>query len=685
MSIFRNFPHILHGGDYNPDQWLDYPDVIDRDFVLMDKAHCNTFSVGIFSWSQYEPEEGKFNFAWMDDLFERCAKHGKKLLLATPSGGRPAWLGTRYPETCRVLPDGRREEWRGRHNHCWTSPVMREKLSVIIGKLAERYAGHPALAGWHVSNEYNGECRCPLCLKKFQEFLKDRYFSLENLNRAYWSGFWSHGFSDWDQISLNDGALDLIHVDWLRFNTRQLCDFMAFEIGEVRKKSDAPVTTNMMGWFPGVDYWRVAGLCDFIADDCYPTWYNGETEHTAARFAALHDMHYTMGDKPFVMMESCPGIPNYKPYCKIRRPNEFQREMLLALGHGAEGTMYFQWRKGLGNCEKFHGAVVGHDDRDDTLVFQRVADYGARLEHMAEICGSRIHPKVGVLFDWESNWCLANCKGFGGSSAQQPEETVLKHYQALWSHNVPLAVPESLSDFSRYSLLVAPMLFMLKPGVAERMAEFVRAGGTLVMTYLSGYVDENNLCFRGGFPGGVLRGLFGIRNEDIDIFEPSTEVSILLNGFSFAGKTEFPVSKRCEYIHPEGAEVLAVYHNVFYAGHPALTVNRFGKGKAVYLAAEMGEDFLHDFYGKILSEAGIRPVLPNLPPAVRASKRFHDRFAYYFLLNMTDREQKVSLPRKMEDLWNGGRAVTEVMLPSSGGTVLKAAEIPEAAPSPEGV
>ncbi len=675
MSILHDFPGFLHGADYNPDQWLGTPEVIDEDFRLMDKAHCNTFSIGIFSWSQYEKEEGNFDFTWLDDIMERCRTHGKKVFLATPSAARPAWLGNRYPETNRVDETGCRLSWGSRANHCWSSPVIREKLALIISKLAERYAKHPSLAGWHISNEYHGACRCPLCKKEFVDFLKKRYGSLDRLNECYWSAFWGHRYSAWEQVDPDDRTIDLAQLDFLRFNTQQVLDFMRFEIEALRDYSDAPVTTNMMGVFEGLDYWRIAEACDFIADDCYPTWYKGETEAMAARYAMYHDMHYSMKNKPFLMMESCPGIPNYKPYCKIRRPGEFEREMLLALGHGADGTMYFQWRKGRGNCEKIHGAVVGHDGTDRTLAFQRVADYGAKLERIREAAGSAIRTETALIYDWESAWALHNTKGFGeyfgDFSRQRLIETVCAHYQAVWTHNVPLSVIESSCDFSSYKILIAPMLFMMKPGVMEHLIRFVEEGGTLVMTYLSACVDEHNLCFASGNPGGkMLRELFGIWSEDIDIFEPETKQTLRLTGEALDGKTQFDVLRRCEYLHAEGARVLGVYGEEFYAGTPALTVNQRGKGRAYYIGADTGLDFLEAFYGNLLKENGMEGVLPELPRHVKATRREKEGKRYYFVQNMSDEPQSVRLPRPMRDIWNGTPSGAELLLPPCGSAVL---------------
>ncbi len=668
MSIIKNFPHILHGGDYNPDQWRDRPGTVDADFALMDQANCNAFSVGIFSWGQLEPVEGTFDFGWLDDIMDRCAAAGKKVFLATPTGGRPGWLGCDYPETNRVDASGRRAKWHYRHNHCWSSPAMREKTAVIDAKLAERYAGHPALGGWHISNEYNGECFCELCLAGFHAFLQQRYKTLEALNAAYWSGFWSHTFTAWHQVDPTDLSMDTARLDWRRFTSRQVADFLKFEIDCVRRHSQAPVTTNQMGFFTPLDYWRIVEHCDFISDDSYPAWTQGSEEEVMADFAMHHDMHYTMLGKPFAMLESCPGTANWMSLFRMRRPGEFEREMLLAIGHGADATMYFQWRKGLGNCEKFHGAVVGPDGTSETRVFREVAAYGAKLKGLDGVVDSKIKADVAVIFDWESNWALDISHAFGCANGKRILETIVDHYRGIWRHNVSVAVIESTCDFSPYKVVVAPMLFMFKPGVAERLERFAEAGGAVVATYLSGYVDEANRCFPGGFPGGpATRRLFGIWNEDIDCPEAGYERNIRFDGLG-----EFAVADMAEYLHCEGAETMASYSDDFFAAVPAVTLNRFGAGKAWYVGCRTGIDFLTAFYGRVLAEAGVVPVLPELPGTLRASKRSAPGGRdYYFICNLSAGRREYRLPRPMRDIWDSGKITEVAVIPGRGAIVLE--------------
>ena len=667
MSIIPGYNKILHGGDWNPDQWRRYPEIIEEDFDLMDKAHCEVFSLGIFSWGLLEPEEGVYDFSFFDEIMDKCAARGKKIFLATPGAARPAWMGERYPESRAMSQDGVRKKWGGRQGICYSSKVYREHLAAIDEALAEHFANHPALAGWHINNEFTNECFCPDCRAGFADFLKEKYGTLDNLNKCYWSEFWSHELTSFSQINPEDCACDIVRLDWKRFITSQHVKLYRLEKNSIRKYSDKPAATNMMGTYGYLDYQAIAKECDFIGDDCYPTWYIGDVEREAARFAFLHDMHYTMQDKPFILFESCPGIPNYKPFVKMRRPNEFEREMHLALGHGADGTMYFQWRKGRGNCEKIHGAVVGHDGTDQPLMFKRVAAYGKKLENISETVGSKRDQQVAVLFDFESRWALESTRAFSDERGKKYEETVVDHYRAIWKNNFDIAVIDSTYDFSRYKVIIAPMLFMLREGVADRLKEFVSGGGTLVMTYLSAYVDEYNACFYGGNPGGKkLRELFGIWSEDIDGFEPGTSQSIIWNS------KKVPAVDFAEYLHAEGAEILAVYEEDFYAGTPAITVNKYGKGKAYYIGLRTDWEFLRDFYAGILNDAGVTPVVSGVPDELAVSRRISSGGrTYYFVLNLTRKTVTWQPGFEAEDIWNGSGKITSLTLEPDASTILK--------------
>ena len=673
--IIARFPHILHGGDWNPEQWLEEPGVIEEDFKLMQEAGCNTFSVGIFAWSHLEPEEGKFTFDWLDKILDGLAARGWNAFLATPSGAKPRWLSEKYPEVRRINADGHREPHANRHNHCYTSPVYRKKVRVINSKLAGRYRNHKALAAWHVSNEYRGECYCDLCLAAFRAWCKARYGSLAALNQKWWTSFWSQTFQSWSQIDPRQTPVDGLLLDWDRFVTHQTVDFMKAEVEPLRAVTKVPVTTNMMGLYRQIDYRRFAEVCDRISWDAYPMLHGEDSWRIACNLAFTHDLNRSMkGGLPFILMESTPSNTNWAGTPMLKKPGQHQQEMLLAIGHGADTTMFFQWRKSRGAFEKFHGAVVDHEGSDRTRVFQEVAAHGATLKKLDDVVGTSVQPEVALLFDWDTRWALGYSRGPRNTLEKEYQETCIDHYRPFWKLGVPVDVIESLQPFDRYKLVVAPMMFLVKPGVVERLDAFVKAGGTLVLTYLSGIVGETNLAFRGGWPGGGLRAMAGVWAEEIDSLYPNPPQRIVLvKGNALGMKGEHPVREYCDRLHAEGAEVLATYKTDFYAGQPCLTVNRRGQGFVYYLGARAAEDAFHDAFARgLVKQLKLGRCLDaELPEGVTVQRRSGGGKTFLFLHNLKPVAQAIEVKERLEDVLNGGTLSGRIALKPYQSLVLR--------------
>ena len=663
---------MIHGGDYNPDQWKDTPSIWEEDMRLMNLSHCNTMTVGIFSWSALEPEEGKFDFRWLDEIMDRLVDNKAYAILATPSGARPAWLSQKYPEVLRVTENRQKKLHGGRHNHCYTSPIYREKTQIINRKLAERYKDHPALLVWHISNEYGGECHCDLCQEAFRNWLKDRYEGdINKLNHAWWTSFWSHTFTDWSQIespsSIGECSVHAHNLDWKRFVTYQTIDFYKNEIVPLRELTpEVPITTNLMGTYDGLDYWKFAKELDIVSWDNYPLWHSPAGDQMiASDISFVHDINRSLkGGKPFMLMESTPSMTNWQEVSKLKRPGMHLLSSLQAVAHGSDTVQYFQWRKSRGSSEKFHGAVVDHCGHENTRVFRDVTQVGQALEKLDAIVGTSVNPDVAVMFDWENRWAINDAQGLNNSHKEY-EKTCKKHYQAFWEKGVPVDVIDMDCDFSSYKLLVAPMLYMVRPGVAERIEKFVQEGGTFVTTYCSGMVDESDLCFLGGFPG-PLRNVLGIWDEETDSLyeEDQNFVTIVKDGVFKSSKT-YSVKEICDLIHCETAQVLATFGNDFYAGQPALTMNEFGKGKAYYIAFRNNLDFEQDFYGTLIEELNLlRALNADLPKDVTAQLRTDGQREFIFVMNFSDEEKVLALNEedKFADLLSGDVKSEELQL-----------------------
>ena len=641
-------PHFLHGADYNPDQWLSYPEILAQDPEMMAEAHCNCMSVGIFAWAMLEPKEGEYHFEELDRIIENLAAKGIKTILATPSAARPRWMAEKYPEVRRVNKAGVREEYNSRHNHCYTSPVYREKTAAIDRLLAQRYGRNPNVILWHISNELGGECHCELCQAAFRQWLKKKYnHDLKALNHAWWSDFWSHTVTDWEQIHSPklhgepDEIMTGLYLDWRNFVTYQTTDFMKMEIEALREGgSDIPVTTNMM-WTPQqINYHYLKDFIDVISWDAYPTWHEPDQIRCAVDAAFNHSYFRSLKHKPFLLMESTPSNTNWQAVSKLKRPGMHRLASLQAVAHGSDSVQYFQWRKGRGGSEKFHGAVIDHNGKASGRVFEDVKQVGISLEKLDEICGTKTDAKVAIIYDHKNSWALSNASGFVNADKQYVK-TCLQHYKSFWKRGVDVEVIETGEDLSRYSLVVIPMLYSMDQAQIDRIERYVAQGGTAVATYATGYVNETDLCYLGGFPGNQLKDVFGLTADEIDTLYPTDKNTALWNGETY------DVVDYCELITPTTAEALGFYGEDFYKGMPALLKNSYKAGKAYYIGCRDTGALTDKLYAMLLQELNIKTY--DLPEGVTVSSREK----YLFVQNFNEYAVTVNLSGTYRNLESG--------------------------------
>lgn len=641
-------PHFLHGADYNPDQWLAYPEVLAQDPQMMADAHCNCMSVGIFSWAMLEPSEGEYHFEQLDSFIENLAAKGVKTILATPSAARPRWLAEKYPEVRRVDKSGVREQYNTRHNYCYSSPIYREKTAAIDRLLAERYGNNPNVILWHISNELGGECHCELCQAAFRNWLKKKYDNdLDKLNYAWWSAFWSHTVTDWAQIRspMYHGEPDIImtglYLDWRNFVTYQTTDFMKMEIDTIKSVCPhIPVTTNLMQLPQNVDYSYLKDYIDVVSWDSYPTWHESDQIRCAVETAFNHDFFRSLKHKPFLLMESTPSNTNWQAVSKLKRPGMHRLASMQAVAHGSDSVQYFQWRKGRGGSEKFHGAVIDHNGKASGRVFEDVTQVGISLEKLDEICGSKTDTKVALIYDTKNEWALFNASGFINADKKYLK-TCLQHYKSFWKRGVDVDVISTGEDMSGYDLVAMPMLYSMDQSQIDRIEEYVAKGGTAVATYATGYVDTTDLCYLGGFPGGKLKDVFGLVADEIDSLYPNDGNSVLWNGNSY------PVVDYCELITSTTAEVLGTYGEDFYKNKPALLHNRYKAGNAYYIGCRDTGELSDTLYEMLLAYLHIKTY--DLPEGVS----IHSRENYLFIENYNNHAVTVNLPGTYRNMENG--------------------------------
>ena len=645
MAAQIKYGHFLHGGDYNPEQWLDRPDILKTDIEYFKKAHINTVSMGMFSWSMLEPEEGKYNFDWLGQVIDNLYKEGISTILSTPSGARPKWLADKYPEVLRVDGNRVRNLFGARHNHCYTSPVYREKLHSINKELSLRFGKHPGVILWHISNEYGGECHCPLCQAKFQEWLKEKYGTIDNLNDCWCTTFWSHRYNSFDQIESpsprGELALQALNLDWKRFITDRTVDFLKAEVEGIRDGgSDLPVTANLMYDYDGLDYKKFKDVLDIVSWDNYPGWHKKEEWATAVDCGMQHDLMRSIKKEPFLLMESCPSATSWKPVNKLKKPGMHLASSLQAVAQGSDSVLYFQMRQSRGASEKFHGAVIDHYGGCDTRVFKEVTEVGAALEQIRETVGSQMHSEVAVLYDRENNWALQDAWCVRNEDMHY-QECVLKHYQALREQGLNVDILSMEHELDDYKVLAVPMAYMFKDGYEKKIRQFAENGGTVVLTYWSGIVDGTDKCVLGGTPYGLVDAA-GVRSEEMDALFDWEENHVIPETGNHLGITEeYTCKNLCDLVRVSDAEILMRYGSDFYQGYGALTHKAFGKGHVYYVCADMELDFYRDFYGRAVKEAGVRSVLSYVPEGVSVTVRENETMQYLFIQNFGRHETAV--------------------------------------------
>lgn len=653
---------FIHGGDYNPEQWLDHPEIIAKDFAYFKKAHINTITVGIFSWAKLEPSEGEYHFEWLDEVFDRAEQQNMHVILATPSGARPRWVSEKYPEVLRVDQNGQRNLFGERHNHCYTSPAYRQKVQNIDRKLAERYGHRKSLVLWHVSNEFGGQCYCNLCQSAFRKWLQDKYQTLDNLNKAYWATFWSHTYTRWDQVAApsprGDENLLGLNLDWHRFVSEQTINFFEAEAQVLREVTpNIKITTNFMGGNPNdehvffdLDYQKFAEHVDVISWDSYPSWRSDAktTTELAMNTAAMNDVMRSYKHANYMIMESTPSQVNWHPVNRPKAPGMHRMGVLQEIAHGSNAINYFQLHQSRGSSEMYHGAVIGHDLRDDTRVFKEVTKVGENLISLQPTLNTNAQPaKVAIVYDYDNMWALSDVRNYAGETIKY-WRTIQEQYQYFWEHDIPVEFISTQDDLSIYQLVIDPMHFLMTRDFANKLKEYVAQGGVLVGSYISGQVDERYLAYLGGWLK-PLHEVYGIEPIETDTLYPSQSVGVADEN------SQTQAHDYTTIIELDTANVLARYTSEWYADSPAVTMNSFGKGTAYYVGARFDQKYLATFYEKIVTDLQLKTVVPieKTMPAIHVNIRENDVQTYYFVQNFADEVTTITINEPVIDILTG--------------------------------
>ena len=628
------WPHdgLAFGADYNPEQWPRA--VWDDDVRAMRAAGVNIATLGVFAWAHLQPTANTWTFEWLDEVMDLLHHNGIAVNLATATASPPAWLTTLHPE---ILPVTARGEtlWPGGRQH-WrpTSRVFRAHALRLVRELATRYGRHPALAAWHISNElgcHNLYDYSDDAAAAFRSWLQQRYGTIDRLNQAWGTAFWSQRYGDWGEILPPRQAASYPNptqqLDFKRFSSDALKSYLRAERDLLRGMTpEVPVTTNFMvtGDWKGVDYADWAHEVDFVANDHYLA--PGPQGLGELLFSANLTGNLGAG-RPWFLMEHAPSAVNWRPVNVAKRDGELLRDSLAHLAHGADAICFFQWRASAAGAEKYHSAMVPHAGTD-TAVFRSVIRLGRTLRALAPVAGSRRRAApVAIVFDWTSWW--ASEQDSHPSDRLRYRQEAIDWYVALQSVGIRADVVPVGSAWDGYRVVIAPVLHVVSPELASRLTGYVAHGGHLVVTYFSGIVDDNDHIILGGYPG-ALRDLLGIRVEE---FAPllDDETVTLDNGTTGSLWTD-----RIELADP-AVHVMAYYKSGEQAGRPAVTRRRVADGSATYVSTRLGPAGLRPVIDECLGIAGVVSDLPDQARGlVELTIRQHADTEFWFLVNLTE-------------------------------------------------
>ncbi len=670
-TIPRLPPGLAYGGDYNPEQWDE--SVWRDDMRLMRTAGVNFVSIGIFSWAHLEPAPGRYEFGWLDRLMDLLAANGIRANLATGTASPPPWLAVRHPDSLPIGRDGQPWFPGGRQHYSPFSAAYRRHALALVTRLARRYAQHPALAAWHVNNEYAchiQECHGPEAQRAFRAWLRRRHRDLAGLNAAWSTSFWSQRYGAWPEVgtprrvpAFNNPAQE---IDYRRcFNDAVLALYLAERAVLRRATPGVPVSTNFMWPFKALDYRAWAPHLDFACWDAYP-----DPAAAPEEFAAFgHDLiRSLLPNRPFLLMEQATTQVNWRPLNVLKPPGLMRRLSLQAVARGADGVLFFQWRQSLGGAEKFHSAMVPHGGAGPrSRVWREVAGLGAELLRLRPVAGTRPVPRAALVFDWENWWALE----LPGKPAPIDYAALMADFHRwFFRRNLPVDFVAPSADLSGYKLVVAPALYLLRAADAANLAAFARDGGQLLATYFSGIVDEHDRVVPGGYPAH-LRATLGLCVEEWQPFAAGTGPRVRLPG------ARRPLRARdwADLCHLEGAQALGTFADGFFAGRPAFTRHRVGRGAAHYLATRLADAGLDRVLAPIATAAGLRPAHPA-PAGVEASVRTGARGDFLFLLNHGARSVTVPLDRKWaRDLLSGRDVIGQVRIAPGAAAVVTTRQV----------
>lgn len=639
------------GVDYYPEHWDQA--IWEKDAQLMQKTGVKIARLAEFSWCRLEPQEGSFNFAWLDESIDILYKHGIHIVLGTPTCTPPNWLVEKYSD---VLPvDSKLDKvYPGVRGHrCTNSASLRKYTSILLENLSKHYAENPAVTGWQIDNEmFPNLCHCEACNLRFREWLKNKYGTLENLNKEWGTVVWSGEYSSWTQVTTPFGGSPHQNpsylLDYSRFCNESTIEYSDFQIEIIRKNCKKHfITHNMFGFPFQLDYYKLFEKMDFAALDYYP-----DTRADGWYGAVKLDLARGVKNKNFWIMEQLSGSPGcWFPMWRTPQPGAIRAYAWQSISRGADTVVHFRWRSAAIGAEQFWHGLIDHSNVPGRR-FKEFAQFCEEVNNLAALLdGTELKNHIAILHSHEQYNALKIQPQVEGMDYY---DNLKIYHKALTSLGVGVDIISSEAHLDIYRLVIMPPLYLLDEKMSRKIEEYVHSGGIAVVSNRTGVKNMNNVCWMKQLPG-LLAECTGVVIDEYDPVGSSKHKVRLENG------SEYECSQWCDIIKPETAKVIGWYTDDFFAGSPAATVNKYGNGKVLYIGANFECDFYKQLFSDLLKELQI-DYFKNLPEGVELSVREKDGSRILFVLNLTSTDKQLSLEIKHKSVLGIIEDSTEISL-----------------------
>lgn len=661
---------MYFGVDYYPEHWP--PERWEKDAQMMKEAKFNTVRLGEFAWAELEPKEGSYNFNWLDEAIEILTEKEIQIVLGTPTAAPPPWLTEKHPEVLPVNKDGEVVGPGHRRHYCVNDKKYRDYTRKIVGKMAGKYGEDPRIIGWQIDNELGHPvCYCDTCKSKFLDWLRKKYEDLDELNNSWGTSFWSHTYTDWNQIPLpNENSRNSpnpsLHLDYKRFFSDSVIEYTKLQAELLKEKtSEQWICHNFMGFFGNFDHYGMCENLDIATWDNYPAVLRDSYKEVSAG----HDLTYGFKEKPFwVMEEQCSYLTREKITAQPR-PGETRMWTYQSLAHGANGIMYFRWRPCRFGDEQFHGGVLQHDGSRKSPSYQEIKEIGGEIEKIeGEIEKTEVDSDVAILHSYEQRWSMDT---YRYHSPLDYRDEFMKYYSALFDHNLNTTFIPLDREFEKYDILITPVLPMVEEDLGEKLENFVEGGGTLISSYRTGIKDHSNVITNKTLPGGLTE-LFGLQIHSYTPIQEDQKIT-----FEGRGKLDgvYRARKWADCLEPKSAETVAKYLSGWPGkeGYSAITRNEYGEGHAIYVGVGSDEEFYQDLIGWIIDLTPMKPVLKSDKDleVVKRSSEKNPEEDLIFAVNHSGDPKTVQLDEEYMDILTEKKHNQEITLEPYGVVILK--------------